>query len=199
MKIFVIKTGRDSEIQLLDVDIATNIGEYVSMLDELDRAIISYLRYDGRTPFTKIASELGSTEGTIRRRVNQMIEQRIMQIVAIVEPQELGFTELGMIAISVQPDRINDVANEIAQLPEVTYLLQTAGEFDLFAEVYCKDREHYVSFLNEKLQKVPGIIRTQSIIILKMYKLSYRWGETEPPEPPHQRILETQNPAPRSD
>jgi Lrp/AsnC family transcriptional regulator for asnA, asnC and gidA len=159
------------------------------MLDDLDREIITYLQYDGRTPFTKIANELGSTEGTIRRRVKQMIDQGIMQIVAIVEPQELGLNEAGMIAISVQPDRINAVANEIAQFPEVTYLFQAAGEFDLFAEVYCRDREDYVSFLNDKLQKVKGVIRTQSIIILKMYKLSYRWGEAGPVEPPHRRIM----------
>jgi len=153
------------------------------MLDETEQAIISYLQYDGRMPYTQIANELGLTEGTVRRRVNKLTEEGKMQIVAIVEPQELGWSEAGMIAISVQPDRINTVADAIAQLPEVVYLFQAAGEFDLFAEVYCRDKQHFVSFLNEKLQKIPGVERTRSFLILKMHKLSYRWGEVEPPVP----------------
>jgi len=150
------------------------------MVDDIDRAIISHLQYDGRAPYTKIAEELEITEGSVRRRVKRLVDNGVMQIVAIVEPQELGWNEAGMIGITVRADRIQEVADAIAQLPEVSYLFQAAGEFDLFAEVYCKDREHFVSFLNNKLQKVPGVERTQSFLILKMHKLSYRWGEAEP-------------------
>ncbi len=155
------------------------------MLDDIDRAIISHLQYDGRTPYTRIAEELDINEGSVRRRVKRLVGQGVMQIVAIVEPQELGWNEAGMIGIIVRADRIQEVADAIAQLPEVSYLFQAAGEFDLFAEVYCKDREHFVSFLNNKLQKVPGVERTQSFLILKMHKLSYRWGEAEPPRIKH--------------
>jgi Lrp/AsnC family transcriptional regulator for asnA, asnC and gidA len=153
------------------------------MLDEIDRAIVSQLQYDGRLPFTKIAEDLGITEGAVRRRVKQMVDNGKLQIVGVVEPQELGWTEASMIGITVQSNMIEEVAEAIAQLPEVTYLFQAAGEFDLFAEVYCKNKEHYVSFLNQKLQKVPGVERTRSHLILKMHKLSYRWGQAEPPQP----------------
>jgi Lrp/AsnC family transcriptional regulator for asnA, asnC and gidA len=152
------------------------------VLDDLDRDIISFLQYDGRMPFTKIAEALGTTEGTIRRRVKQLTDTGSMQIVAIVRPHDLGWREAVMIGISVKSNLLTSVADEIAKLPEVAYLFQAAGEFDLFAEVFCKDREHFVSFLNEKLQQIPGIERTQSFMILKMHKLSYRWGEAEPPQ-----------------
>lgn len=151
------------------------------MLDEIDRKIVSYLQYDGRMPFTAIAAELGLTEATVRRRVKQLTEDGSLQIVAIVEPQDLGWNEAAMIGISVKANQLAEVAEKIAQLPEVTYLFQAAGEFDLFAEVYCRDRSHFVSFLNNKLQQIQGVERTQSFMILKMHKLSYRWGETEPP------------------
>lgn len=131
-------------------------------------------------PFTKIATVLGTTEGTIRRRVKQLTESGTLQIVGIVEPHNLGWKEAAMIGISVKSNRITSVAEEIAQLPEVSYLFQAAGEFDLFAEVFCQDREHFVSFLNNKLQQIPGVERTQSFLILKMHKLSYRWGEAKP-------------------
>ncbi|MCP4142443.1 MAG: Lrp/AsnC family transcriptional regulator [Chloroflexi bacterium] len=151
------------------------------MLDKKDRAIISRLQYDGRIPYTKIANELSITEGSVRRRVKRMLDAGQLQIVGIVEPKEMGWNEAGMIGINVQANRISEVADEIAKLPEVAYLFQAAGEFDLFAEVYCKDREHFVHFLNDKLQKTPGVTRTQSFLILKMHKLSYRWGESEAP------------------
>lgn len=155
------------------------------MLNETDRKIISYLQYDGRMPYTAIAAKLDITESTVRRRVKQLAESGKLQIVAIVKPKDLGLDEAAMIGISVKTNRIAEVADEIAQLPEVTYLFQAAGEFDLFAEVYCRDREHFVSFLNEKLQQIPDIERTQTIFILKMHKLSYRWGQSDPSRADH--------------
>ncbi|MEE8356524.1 MAG: Lrp/AsnC family transcriptional regulator [Anaerolineales bacterium] len=158
------------------------------MLDDLDRQIISFLQYDGRMPFTTIAAELGTTEGTVRRRVKQLSENGTMQVVAIVEPQNMGWEEAAMIGISVKANLISTIADEIAKLPEVAYLFQAAGDYDLIAEVFCRDRDHFVSFLNDKLQQIKGIDRTQSFMILKMHKLSYRWGEAHPPEYAQQQV-----------
>jgi len=160
------------------------------MLDEIDAQIIELLQFDGRMPFTAIGEEIGIAEASVRRRVNKLTENGKLQIVGIVEPQELGWNEAGMIGISVQPDMISSVADAIAELEEVSYLFQAAGEFDLFAEVYCKDKNHFVSFLNEKLQKINGGERTRSFIILKMHKLSYRWGQSS--QPIRARISDTE-------
>ena len=157
----------------------------MSHLDETDRAIIAQLQYDGRMSFTDIATELGISEGTVRRRVKNLTESGVLQIVAIMEPQFLGWNAAGMIGVTVQAGQIEAVANQIAQFPEVSYLFMASGEFDLFVEVFCKDREHFVSFLNQKLHQVAGVQRTQTFMILKMYKLSYRWGEAEPPRAGH--------------
>jgi Lrp/AsnC family transcriptional regulator for asnA, asnC and gidA len=78
---------------------------------------------------------------------------------------------------------VHAVACKVAQFPEVSYLFMASGDYDLFAEVYCTDMDHFVSFINDKLHQVPGVQRTESFTILKMYKLSYRWGQAEPPEP----------------
>jgi Lrp/AsnC family transcriptional regulator for asnA, asnC and gidA len=104
-----------------------------------------------------------------------------MQIVAIVEAHNMGWDEAAMIGISVQSNLVSSIADEIAKLPEVSYLFQAAGDYDLIAEVYCRDRDHFVSFLNDELQQIEGIERTQSFMMLKMHKLSYRWGEAQPP------------------
>ncbi|MBM4466879.1 MAG: Lrp/AsnC family transcriptional regulator [Chloroflexi bacterium] len=154
-------------------------------LDETDRAIIAQLQYNGRMSFTDIADQLGISEGTVRRRVRQLMDDRVLQIVAIVEPQLLGWNAAAMIGVTIQAGQVDAVAQQIAQFPEVSYLFMASGEFDLFVEVFCRDREHLVSFLNQKLQQIPGVQRTQTFMILKMYKLSYRWGEAEPPRAGH--------------
>jgi Lrp/AsnC family transcriptional regulator for asnA, asnC and gidA len=158
----------------------------VEQIDKIDRAIISYLQYDGRMSFTDIAAELDISEGAVRRRVKRLVEGGVLQIVGIAEPQHLGWNAAGMIGVNVQAGQVESVAQQIAQFPEVSYLFMASGGFDLFAEVYCHDMDHFVSFLNGKLQKVPGVQRTETFMILKMYKLSYRWGQAELPLEDHQ-------------
>ncbi len=152
----------------------------MKQLDEVDRSIIAHLQYDGRMAFTDIATELGLSEGAVRRRVKLMTDAGILQIVGIVEPQYLDWQAAAMIGVALQAGQIEAAACQIAQFPEVTYLFMSSGGFDLFVEVYCRDRDHFASFLSDKLHKVPGIERTETFMILKMYKLSYRWGEAEP-------------------
>ena len=151
------------------------------MLDRLDRDIIAHLQYDGRMPFTDIAAELDISEGSVRRRVKRLIDDGILQIVGIVEPQYLDWETAAMIGVTVRPGQLEATAHQIAQFSEVTYLFMASGGYDLFVEVYCRDRAHFASFLSNDLQKVSGIERTETFMILKMYKLSYRWGEAEPP------------------
>jgi Lrp/AsnC family transcriptional regulator for asnA, asnC and gidA len=133
-------------------------------------------------PFTEIAAQLGLSEGTVRRRVKLLTESGALQIVGIVEPQLLDWQAAAMVGVTIHAGQVEAAAHQIAQYPEVTYLFMASGGFDLFVEVYCRDREHFASFLSEKLQKVPGVERTETFMILKMYKLSYRWGEAEPPQ-----------------
>lgn len=150
-------------------------------LDQLDRQIIRLLQYDGRMPFTQIAEAVGASEATVRRRVGHLTESGIMQIVGIVEPQYLGWGAAAMVGVSVEVGKVDSVANQIAQFPEVSYLFMASGEFDLFVEIYCRNREEFVSFLSDELHHIPGIQHTRTFMILKMYKLSYRWGEASVP------------------
>jgi Lrp/AsnC family transcriptional regulator for asnA, asnC and gidA len=150
--------------------------------DKTDRAIIAQLQYNGRMPYTDIAAELGISEGAVRRRVKRLRQKGVLQIVGIAEPQHLGWNAAAMIGITTQAGQVDAVACQVAQFPEVSYLFMVSGAFDLFAEVFCTNMDDFVHFLNHKLQKVPGVERTQTFTIMKMYKLSYRWGQADPPE-----------------
>lgn len=162
-------------------------------IDDTDVNIIRLLQYDGRLPFTKIAAELGISEGAVRRRAKRLTESGVLQIAAFVDPQHVGWNTAGMIGITVQAGHMDTVAEQLAQFPEITYLFMASGEFDLFAEVFCRDKEHIVSFLNQTLQRVPGVERTRTFMILKIYKLSYHWGEAAPPRISHSLHIPLEN------
>jgi Lrp/AsnC family transcriptional regulator, regulator for asnA, asnC and gidA len=139
-------------------------------IDEIDQRIIEALQLDGRRPFTKLAAELGISEASVRQRVANLINTRVMQIVAITNPVKLGFSQASMIGIRVSGDRLMEVANEISSFDEVIYLIICAGSFDLLAEVVCRDNDHLLSFLTEKLYKVQGVQQTETFMYLRVCK-----------------------------
>lgn len=141
-------------------------------MDERDLEILKFLRQDGRIPYTEIAKELGVTEGTIRNRVAKLQENRILQIVGMADPHQLGYDAPAIIGLSVQPPHLEKVAEAIAALPEVSYLILVAGEYDLMVEVMCRDRQTLATFLREKLQQIEGVQRTETFMILHTYKMA---------------------------
>lgn len=141
-----------------------------STIDEIDQRIIEALQLDGRRPFTKLAAELGISEASVRQRVASLINNQVMQIVAITNPLKMGFSLASMISIRVSGDRLLEVAREISAFDEVIYLIITAGSSDLLAEVVCQDNDHLLSFLTEKLYKVPGVQQTETFMYLRVVK-----------------------------
>ncbi len=155
-------------------------------LDELDRLILHALQADGRTPFTQIAKQAGVSEATIRGRYRNLVEQGIVRTVGIVDPYALGFDAPAIIGVSVEPGRLDVVAEAISALPEVSYLVMTLGGFDLVLEVFCRDLPDLTNWLTQRLHSIPGVRSTQTLMIARSYKLSYRWSPD--------LKMETQNP-----
>ncbi len=145
----------------------------MNMLDKIDLEIINQLQVDGRKPFTDIAKSLRISEGTVRNRVARLLEEQVIQIIGMIDPAQLGYDAPAMIGVSVQPPLLEEVAKTVANFSEVSYLIMVSGEFDLFVEVLCRDRDHLATFLNQKLMRVPGVIRTQTFITLRTYKMAY--------------------------
>jgi Lrp/AsnC family transcriptional regulator for asnA, asnC and gidA len=153
-------------------------------MDELDTLILQTLQKDGRTPFTQIARQAGVSETTIRSRYRQLVEAGIVHTVGIVAPHALGFQAPAIIGISVEPGMIDQVARMIAELPEVSYLVMTLGSYDLIVEVFCRDLPHITDLLTNRIHLMPGVRSTQTLTIVRSYKLSYRWSpalDTEEP------------------
>jgi len=145
-------------------------------MDELDRLILQTLQEDGRAPFTDIAKKAGVSETTIRSRYRHLVRQGIIRTVGIVDPYALGFQAPALIAIAVEPGLVDQVARQVAALPEVSYLVMTLGAWDLMVEVFCRDLLHLSDLILGHIHKIPGVRTTEALMVARSYKLSYRWS-----------------------
>jgi len=146
-----------------------------TLLDAPNRAIIEALQRDGRQPYGAIADAVGLSEAAVRRRVQRLRESGIMQIVAVTDPLQLGFTRQAMIGISVEGD-VRRVAEKLSSLPEVDYVVMCAGSFDILAEIVCEDDERLLHVLNDSVRSIPGVRATETFLYLKLAKQTYTWG-----------------------
>lgn len=142
----------------------------------LDKRIIEHLQQDGRRPFTQIASDLGVSEAAVRARTSRLIERGVLQIVGVTDPLKLGYDQMAMIGVRCEGDRLIQAAEEIGKLPEVIYVVVTAGAFDLLVEAVCEDSEDLLRFLTEKLRRVSGVQSTETFVYLRIVKQTYQWG-----------------------
>ncbi len=142
----------------------------------LDKRIIEHLQQDGRRPFTQIAAELGVSEAAVRARTNRLVERGIIQIVGVTDPLKLGFQQMAMIGIRCERDKLVSVAEKVADMPEVDYVVITAGTYDILVETVCEDNQALLSFLADKLRMIEGVRDTETFVYLRMVKQTYQWG-----------------------
>lgn len=145
------------------------------VLDEHDKAIVEVLQRDGRCPYTQIAKSVGLSEGAVRQRVQRLVDTGVMQIVAVTDPLMLGFKRQAMIGLEVEGD-VRSVAQTLSDIPEVDYVVLTAGRFDLLLELVVEDDEALLGLLNDKIRPIPGVRTTETLIYLRLQKQTYSWG-----------------------
>jgi Lrp/AsnC family transcriptional regulator for asnA, asnC and gidA len=144
-------------------------------LDDVSKAIIEQLQQDGRRSYASIGKEVGLSEAAVRQRVQRLIDGGVMQVVAVTDPLELGFARQAMIGIRVTGP-VEPVAEAIAAIEEVDYVVFTAGAYDLLVEIVAETDEHLLSLISGSIRTVPGVAGTETFMYLKLQKQSYAWG-----------------------
>ena len=144
-------------------------------LDDVSKRIIEQLQEDGRRPYATIGKAVGLSEAAVRQRVQRLLDSGVMQIVAVTDALQVGFARQAMIGMRVSGD-VTTVADAVADLPEVDYVVITAGSFDLLVEVVCEDDDHLLELISHRLRAMPGVTSTETFVYLKLRKLLYNWG-----------------------
>ena len=145
------------------------------VLDDVSKAIIEQLQEDGRRPYAAIGKAVGLSEAAVRQRVQRLLDSGVMQIVAVTDPLQVGFPRQAMIGINCEGD-VEAVAEKIADMAEVDYVVITAGGFDLLVEVVCENDDHLIDLLNVDIRSIDGVLSTETFVYLKLRKQLYNWG-----------------------
>jgi Lrp/AsnC family transcriptional regulator, regulator for asnA, asnC and gidA len=150
-------------------------GQKAATIDDVSKAIIEQLQVDGRKSYAEIGKAVGLSEAAVRQRVQKLTESGVMQIVAVTDPMQLGFYRQAMIGVRCTGDT-RAVADKLAAMPAVDYVVLTAGTFDILAEVVCENDLDLITMLNSEIRTLEGVLSTETFVYLKLHKQFYNWG-----------------------
>jgi Lrp/AsnC family transcriptional regulator for asnA, asnC and gidA len=144
------------------------------VLDDVSKKIVELLQHDGRRSYSSIGKEVGLSEAAVRQRVQRLLETGAMQIVAVTDPMSLGFRRQTMIGVRCSGD-LDQVADKLAAMEQIDYVVITAGSFDLLIEVVCEDDDQLLEILS-LVRSIPSVTTTETFVYLKLRKQTYSWG-----------------------
>jgi Lrp/AsnC family transcriptional regulator for asnA, asnC and gidA len=150
-------------------------SESGSNLDELDRGIVRMLQKNGRTTNTEMARELEVTETTIRNRVSRLLNEGLIEIVAVPTPRAVGMNLSAIIGISVRLGEIGHVTDQLVECRETRYVGLSTGRYDIIVEAFFHDQEHLLDFVTRRIGTFTGVNDVETSLILKVPKFSYEW------------------------
>ena len=144
------------------------------VLDAVSKQIIEQLQQDGRRSYAAIGKAVGLSEAAVRQRVQRLIDVGAMQIVAVTDPLMLGFLRQTMIGVRCNGE-LERVADHLAGMDEIDYVVITAGSFDLLIEVVCENDDQLLDILS-RVRAIPSVTTTETFVYLKLCKQTYGWG-----------------------
>ncbi|MDO2934171.1 Lrp/AsnC family transcriptional regulator [Paeniglutamicibacter sulfureus] len=160
-------------------------------LDAMDQTIISELADNGRASFREIAARLNVSETTIRLRYAKLVDSEAVRVMCIVNPLRLGYHFSCWVGIRLgQGARAADVAEGLTALPSVSYVIITAGRFDVLAEVVTSTGENLLAILDEQIRVMVGVRELETWLYADLHYKALR-PRRGPAEEPHARDIQT--------
>ena len=142
-------------------------------MDELDGRIIRLLQVDGRASNARIAREVGVSEGTVRRRLRNLIQGDVIKVIAVPNLEQMGYGTAALIGIQTDPGQVDEVADAMGALEEVHYVAITTGAYDIFAWVGVESPGRLGTFLRAQVGTIPSVKRTETFVNLSIKKRTY--------------------------
>jgi Lrp/AsnC family transcriptional regulator for asnA, asnC and gidA len=143
-------------------------------LDQVDRAIIEVLQENGRASFRSIAARVGVAEATVRTRYSKLVDDGILQVTGVTNPLGLGFDAMALLGVNTA-GAPEPVADALSSWEETSYVVVTAGRFDVLVELVCVDRRHLLD-LTTRIRELPGVMTTETFLYLQLAKQVFAWG-----------------------
>ncbi|MEM9259471.1 MAG: Lrp/AsnC family transcriptional regulator [Bacteroidota bacterium] len=141
------------------------------ILDTFDQKLVELLKTDGRMSFTDIAQVLNVSVSTVRNRYRKLVEEGVLHILGWVDPTKTGHQAYSRVTIKVEPSRLlESVVNELELIEEVSFLAITSGPVDIEVNLICRDNEHLLSVMKERIHPIEGVFSTTSTVYYEVRK-----------------------------
>lgn len=158
-------------------------------LDPVDREIVRALQQDGRMSNVEIARRIGISEATVRKRLDRLISDSIIRITAIPDAAKVGLPTITFLALDVDLSQLEQIADQLARLPEVRAIHYTSGDSDLIMEAWFPSSDDLLHFLTRQIGSIPGVRRTATLHVLRTIKDSSTWM-LPPAAPPRVLVVD---------
>ena len=138
-------------------------------IDKLDRKILEIISQNARIPFKDVAEVCKVSRAAIHQRVQKMIEMKVIVGSGYhINPKILGFNTCTYIGVKLERGSMyKDVVPELEKIPEVVECHFTTGPYTMLIKLYARDNEHFMELLNGRIQEIPGVISTETLISLR--------------------------------
>ncbi|MFE3022928.1 Lrp/AsnC family transcriptional regulator [Nocardia tengchongensis] len=144
-------------------------------LDDISKRIITELQEDGRRAYATIGKVVGLSEAAVRQRVQKLADAGVIQIVAVTDPLQVGLFRQAMLAITVDGS-VQPVADALALIDEINYVVICAGRYDILCEAVCPDDEALLDLVSNRIRALAGVRHAEIMVYLKLRKQTYKWG-----------------------
>ena len=142
-------------------------------MDSLDEKIIQILGKDARQSSDKIARQLGTSSATVRRRVIELIRGDVLRIVGLVEPKQIGFSLVVVVAFDVDHDKLQSAMKMLASHPQVKWVSTTTGRFDIIAMMLFHSTTELAEFMQDETSRIDGLRDSETFVCLQIKKGRY--------------------------
>jgi Lrp/AsnC family transcriptional regulator for asnA, asnC and gidA len=138
-------------------------------IDRLDKQILEIITKNARTPFKDVAAECGVSRAAIHQRVQRLIDMGVIIGSGYhVHPKSLGYSTCTYVGINLEKGSMyKEVVSQLKEIPEIVECHFTTGSYTMLAKLYARDNEHLMELLNSKMQQIPGVVATETLISLE--------------------------------
>ncbi len=142
-------------------------------MDRLDVRIVTHLQQDGSSTNAGIARLVGVSEETVRRRLNKLTHDGFVKVVAIPDARKMGFQSQVIIGMQTDADQVDEVAEALAEMHEITWVSVTTGSYDIFAWATLRSSDALSEFLRKRVGKITGVRKMETFFTLTTCKMEY--------------------------
>jgi Lrp/AsnC family transcriptional regulator for asnA, asnC and gidA len=139
-------------------------------VDKLDVDIISNLQIDGRLTNVALARLLGVTERTVHNRLTKLLNNGVIDVVAIPNQDAIGYPFTGIVAMEVEPGKTKAVAAELCKHPNVTFVASLTGRYDLIVILVARTAREFTSIAEDFVAHIPGALGYETFFVPRVFK-----------------------------